>query len=147
MNGVRVPPKSRSRVWIVSAALLVVLIILAAVPVFNQLYITVLFITILSYLILTVSWVLFSGPTGYVSLAPAAFFGIGMYTAAIFGKDIPFTILLGLAGIFSFIFALLVGVGDPQTKGHLFHHLYFRASVFNPTIADLVGNPLYPHPG
>jgi branched-chain amino acid transport system permease protein len=95
------------------------------VPAFNQLYITVLFITILSYLILTVSWVLFSGPTGYVSLAPAAFFGIGMYTAATLGKQMPFPVLLIVAAAVAFIFALLVGAVTLRLRG-----IYFTIFTF-----------------
>lgn len=56
---------------------LVALIVMAgliAVPFFNSIYITVLLITIMSFVILTLAWGLFSGPTGYVSLASAAFF-------------------------------------------------------------------------
>ena len=118
-------PKSSSRVWILSAALLIVLTILAAVPPFNQLYITVLFITILSYLILTVSWVLFSGPTGYISLAPAAFFGMGMYTAAIFGKQMPFSAVIMVAAAICFRFCPLGRRGDLRLRG-----IYFTIFTF-----------------
>ena len=34
------------------------------------------------FTVLATSWTLFSGPTNYISLATAAFFGIGMYTVA-----------------------------------------------------------------
>ncbi|HEX7475610.1 MAG TPA: branched-chain amino acid ABC transporter permease [Dehalococcoidales bacterium] len=101
------------------------LVVLALVPKLNNLYIIVLFITILSYVILTVSWALFSGPTGYVSLAPAAFFGLGMYTAAIFGKQIPFTEVIILAAALSFAFALLVGAVTLRLRG-----IYFTIFTF-----------------
>ena len=51
---------------------------------------------------LTVAWVLFSGTTRYVSLATAAFFGLGAYTMAVLSEsDIP------IYGIFAV--TLLVG--------------------------------------
>ena len=36
-------------------------------------------VTIVIYTALATSWALFSGPTRYISLATAAFFGVGMY--------------------------------------------------------------------
>jgi branched-chain amino acid transport system permease protein len=117
------------RNWPVLAACLVVLAGLAVVPSLSQTYITVLFITIMSYIILTVAWVLFSGPTGYISLAPAAFFGVGMYTAAIstviFGKDFPLIGMIFLAGLVSFLFAILVGAVTLRLKG-----IYFAIFTF-----------------
>ncbi|MEJ2735809.1 MAG: branched-chain amino acid ABC transporter permease, partial [Anaerolineae bacterium] len=65
--------------------LLLLLILLAALPRIRPGYTVVLVYTILMYIILTMSWVLFSGPTGYLSLAPAAFFGVGIYTSAVLG--------------------------------------------------------------
>jgi branched-chain amino acid transport system permease protein len=110
---------------ILAAVLLVILAALAAIPSLKNLYITVLFITILSFVILTVSWVIFSGPTGYISLAPAAFFGMGMYTAAVFGKQVQFTLLILLAAAICFAFALLVGAVTLRLKG-----IYFAIFTF-----------------
>jgi branched-chain amino acid transport system permease protein len=45
--------------------------------------------SILMYMVIAVSWTFFSGPTGYISLASAAFFGSGIYTSAIFGMVLP----------------------------------------------------------
>jgi branched-chain amino acid transport system permease protein len=125
MSNEQVVTKTKSRNLLLLAAGLIVLILLALVPRFNVLYITVLFITILSYVILTVAWTLFSGPTGYISLAPAAFFGLGMYTAAIFGKDVPFTAVILIAAALSFLFALLVGAVTLRLRG-----IYFTIFTF-----------------
>jgi branched-chain amino acid transport system permease protein len=65
------------KVW-VPALLLIILLLLVALPYARPGYTVVLVYTILMYIILTMSWVLFSGPTGYLSLAPAAFFGVGI---------------------------------------------------------------------
>jgi branched-chain amino acid transport system permease protein len=110
---------------ILAAVLLVILAALAAIPSLKNLYITVLFITILSFVILTVSWVIFSGPTGYISLAPAAFFGMGMYTAAVFGKHMPFSLVILVAAAIGFVFAFLVGIVTLRLKG-----IYFAIFTF-----------------
>ena len=44
-------------------------------------------INLMCYLVLTVAWALFSGTTRYVSLATAAFFGVGAYTVAMLVKE------------------------------------------------------------
>ena len=46
-------------------------------------YYLALGISILYFTILATAWALFSGPTHYISLATAAFFGIGAYTTAV----------------------------------------------------------------
>ena len=38
---------------------------------------------------LATAWALFSGPTRYISLATAAFFGIGAYTMAVLWERMP----------------------------------------------------------
>ncbi|HET8973996.1 MAG TPA: branched-chain amino acid ABC transporter permease, partial [Pseudolabrys sp.] len=40
-------------------------------------------ISLLYFSVLATAWALFSGPTHYISLATAAFFGIGAYTTAV----------------------------------------------------------------
>lgn len=117
----RFNPKS----LVLPAIAIIVLVLLCLVPSFKSLYITVLFITIISYIILTVAWALFSGPTGYISLAPAAFFGIGMYTAAVLGKDLPFFLVIVLAALICFVFALLVGAITLRLRG-----IYFTIFTF-----------------
>jgi branched-chain amino acid transport system permease protein len=125
MNTKSVFSGTAAKSWILPAILLVILVLLAVVPNFNSVYITVLFITILSFVILTVSWVLFSGPTGYISLAPAAFFGLGMYMAAVFGKEMPFTAVIIVAALITFAFALVVGSVTLRLRG-----VYFTIFTF-----------------
>ena len=76
MNAARVDLR---KVW-VPALLLIILLLLAALPYVRPGYTVILVYTILMYIVLTMGWVIFSAPTGYLSLAPAAFFGIGIYT-------------------------------------------------------------------
>jgi branched-chain amino acid transport system permease protein len=72
------------------------------------------------YIIITVSWTMFSGPTGYISLAPAAFFGVGVYTSAVLGLVLPLPAVIGLASTVSFCLALLVGALTLRLRGIYF---------------------------
>jgi len=72
------------------------------------------------YIILTLSWTLFSGPTGYISLASAAFFGVGMYTSAILGEALPLPVVIGIGGLVSFCLALLAGALTLRLRGMYF---------------------------
>ena len=68
--------------------LFLALILLVTIPLYVQPYFVILLTTIFMYIIITVSWTIFSGPTRYISLASAAFFGVGVYTSALLGKVI-----------------------------------------------------------
>jgi branched-chain amino acid transport system permease protein len=106
--------------------LLLILILLATLPLYARgAYILVLLAAIIMYIVLTVSWSIFSGPTGYISLAPAAFFGVGIYTAATLGKVLPLLLVVVAGGIISFILALLVGAVTLRLRG-----VYFAIFTF-----------------
>jgi len=77
------------------------------------------------YIVITLSWALFSGPTRYISIATAAFFGIGIYTSALAGELLPFPLVVCLGGLVSFILALLVGLSTLRLKG-----MYFTIFTF-----------------
>jgi branched-chain amino acid transport system permease protein len=117
------------RFLIPGIVVLVILGLLAALPFYGSSYILVLMTAILMYIILTVSWTIFSGPTGYMSLAPAAFFGLGVYTSAILlpstGEVLPLPIVIIVAGLISFILALLVGAITLRLRG-----IYFAIFTF-----------------
>jgi branched-chain amino acid transport system permease protein len=80
---------------------------------------------LIMYAILAVSWSLFSGPTGYMSLATAAFFGVGIYAAAILGDYVPLPVFIFAGGLVSFIVALLVGALTLRLRG-----IYFAIFTF-----------------
>jgi branched-chain amino acid transport system permease protein len=114
------------RSLVTGAILLIILILLATLPLYKPGgYLIVLLSSILMYVILTVSWVIFSGPTGYISLAPAAFFGVGIYTTAIIGKALPFPIVVAIGSLTSFCLALLVGALTLRLRG-----IYFAIFTF-----------------
>jgi len=107
--------------------ILILLVLLFTLPIlpFTPPYTMILLPNILMYVIITVSWTIFSGPTGYVSLAPAAFFGVGIYTAAILGKELPLPIVLICGGLVSFCLALFVGALTLRLRG-----IYFTIFTF-----------------
>ncbi|MBF0278978.1 MAG: branched-chain amino acid ABC transporter permease [SAR324 cluster bacterium] len=72
------------------------------------------------YTVLATSWTLFSGPTHYISLATAAFFGIGMYTVAGGLELLPFPFLVFLAGIIGAILAAVIGLATLRLSGVYF---------------------------
>jgi branched-chain amino acid transport system permease protein len=100
--------------------LLLVLILLAASPLYAPEYTIILMTSIFMYIVTAVSWTLFSGPTGYISLAPAAFFGVGVYTSALLGFDLPLPIVIGTGGLAGFCLALLVGAFTLRLRGIYF---------------------------
>jgi branched-chain amino acid transport system permease protein len=112
----------RSLAWGLS---IVALALMAAFPSYAPAYWIVRLTAILMYVILTVSWAIFSGPTGYVSLASAAFFGVGIYTSAVIGKDFPLAVIVFFAGVLSFCLAAIVGLVTLRLKG-----IYFAIFTF-----------------
>jgi branched-chain amino acid transport system permease protein len=120
---------------ITGAILLILLILLATLPLYAPGYSVILLSSILMYVILTVSWVIFSGPTGYISLAPAAFFGVGIYASAIIGKAIPFPVVVLIGGVASFVLALLVGALTLRLRG-----IYFAVFTFG--LVMLISNAM-----
>jgi branched-chain amino acid transport system permease protein len=99
---------------------LVALILAAGVPFYAPVYTVILLTSILMYMTIAVSWALFSGPTGYISLASAAFFGAGIYTAAILGMALPLPLVIVAGALASFCLALLVGALTLRLKGIYF---------------------------
>lgn len=114
---------------------LILLILLATLPRYAATYTVILLTGILMYIILTVSWVIFSGPTGYISLAPAAFFGVGIYTSAVLGKAFPLPVVIGMGGLASFCLALLIGALTLRLRG-----IYFTIFTFG--LNELIKNLL-----
>jgi branched-chain amino acid transport system permease protein len=103
----------------------IILVLLATLPRYAAGYTPILLTSIYMYIILSVSWALFSGPTGYMSLATAAFFGVGIYTAAFLGEALPLPVFIAAGGLASSIVALLVGALTLRLRG-----IYFAIFTF-----------------
>lgn len=127
--------KFTSRKFLLVAGLvLAILVFLATFPIYGSNSAVGVWVIVMMYVILTVSWVMFSGSTGYMSLAVAAFFGIGVYTAAFLyprtpGPLLPLPAVIIIGGLVSFIFALLVGLVTLRLKGMYFAIFTFGLSV------------------
>src|SRR5271170_4735426 len=108
------------RARIAVGALVALVALLAALPWLLSDYGLSFMVTVMSYLVLTVAWALFSGPTRLVSLATSAFFGVGMYTVAMLIKVMPlyatFAVALGIGALL----ACVVGVLTLRISGMFF---------------------------
>jgi len=121
--------KAKTKKWLFSGIALLGLVVLVLLPTYaNALatsYSYIFVSSILMYVVLTVSWTMFSGPTGYISLAPAAFFGVGIYTSAILGKTLPLVSVVIIGGLLSVVLAAIVGAITLRLKG-----IYFIVFTF-----------------
>jgi branched-chain amino acid transport system permease protein len=126
--------KGRKGRLAVFGIILLALAVVATLPQYAKGYTPILMTTIIMYVILAVSWTLFSGPTGYMSLAPAAFFGVGMYAAALLmprtGALVPMPIAIISGGLASFLVALLVGAITLRLRGMYFAIFTFGLVMF-----------------
>lgn len=129
--------KSVSRRWLSPTILILLLLFLVALPVYVPSEYTVILISnILMYVVLTLSWAIFSGPTGYISLAPAAFFGVGVYASALLSSDLPLWVVVPIGGAASSILAYLVGSLTLRLRG-----MYFTMFTFG--LVELIRNSLH----
>jgi len=96
------------------------LIVAAALPYGIGNYALTLGVTIAMYTVLATSWALFSGPTHYISLATAAFFGVGAYVTGIGIDHLPYWVLLPIAGVIGAVMAALVGLATLRLSGVYF---------------------------
>jgi len=123
--------------WFSPVILIVLLLLLMALPAYVPSGYTVILVTnVLMYVVLTLSWAIFSGPTGYISLAPAAFFGVGVYASAILSSDLPLWVVAPIGGAASFVLAYLVGSLTLRLRG-----MYFTMFTFG--LVELVRNLLH----
>jgi len=107
--------------------------VLSCAPFFVSPYYLAMLTSILCWIGLSVSWYFFSGLTKYVSLGSAAFFGIGVYVTAVFGRSLPFPLVLLLAGVIVFLFACGIGLVTLRLRGIFF-------AIFTYGLAELLNN-------
>ncbi len=129
--------KSTRGKWSSPVILIVLLLLLVALPAYGPSEYTVILISnILMYVALTLSWAIFSGPTGYISLAPAAFFGVGVYASAILSSNLPLAMVVPIGGAASFVLAYLVGSLTLRLRG-----MYFTMFTFG--LVELIRNSVH----
>ncbi|WP_196258222.1 branched-chain amino acid ABC transporter permease [Pelagibacterium limicola] len=115
----------------IGVAAILFLALAAMLPFVDQGYYLSLAVNITLYAALCTAWTLFSGPTHYVSLATAAFFGLGTYAVALWVDVLPFPLLVGFGAVAAGALAALVGVATLRLSG-----VYFV--IFTLGLAELV---------
>lgn len=92
-------------------------------------------VDVMMYAALATSWVLFSGPTHYISLATAAFFGVGGFIVGTGMSDyqMSFWAMAGLSAIVGAVLAALIGLATLRLSG-----VYFV--IFTLGLAEMIRN-------
>ena len=103
-----------------AAAVVLVLILLGLLPGMTAPYTTIMVGSVLMYIILSLCWNMFSGATGYISLATAAFFGLGVYASAFLGGTLPLPALMLVGGAAASVLAFLIGLITLRLRGVYF---------------------------
>lgn len=108
---------------------LLILIALAgwalALPHYASEFIVSMALTCLMYVALSSSWSVFCGSTRYLSLATAAFFGIGAYAAAITLGQLPWPLVIALGAALALVVAVVMGLAVLHLRGTYFAVLTF----------------------
>ncbi|HVK31361.1 MAG TPA: branched-chain amino acid ABC transporter permease [Burkholderiaceae bacterium] len=110
------------RDWILLAGLTLAA---ALLPGIASEFLLSLALTCLMYVALASSWSLFCGSTRYLSLATAAFFGIGAYTSALVLESLPWLAAVGLGACVAAAIALVMGLAVLHLRGTYFAVLTF----------------------
>ncbi|MCP1199526.1 branched-chain amino acid ABC transporter permease [Notoacmeibacter sp. MSK16QG-6] len=109
-----------SRAFLFPIAVIAVAGCLAFLPSYLDDYGIGIMIGLLNAVILATAWALFSGPTGYISLATAAFFGVGAYTVAVLNESVPYPLILIAAAIIGALVSLSIGLATLRLAGIYF---------------------------
>ncbi len=96
-----------------------------ALPHYGSEFAVSMLLTCLMYVALSSSWSLFCGSTRYLSLATAAFFGIGAYTSALTLEHLPWLAVIGLGALIAAAVALVMGAAVLHLRGTYFAVLTF----------------------
>ena len=103
----------------------------AMLPLVDQGFYLSLAVNIMLYAALCTAWSLFSGPTHLVSLATAAFYGLGTYAVGLWIDNLPYPLLVLLGGLGAAALAGIVGAATLGISG-----VYFV--IFTLGLAELV---------
>jgi branched-chain amino acid transport system permease protein len=115
----------------IAAIGLVALVLVGLLPIVDQGYYLSLTVNIVLYVVLCTAWTLFSGPTHYISLATAAFYGLGTFAVALGIDTLPFPLLVVIGAALAALVAGLVGIATLRLSG-----VYFV--IFTLGLAELI---------
>ena len=96
-----------------------------ALPHFASEFVVSMALSCLMYAALASSWSTFCGSTRYLSLATAAFFGVGAYTGALVLGTLPWLAVIGLGAALATVVALVMGAAVLHLRGTYFAVLTF----------------------
>ena len=105
--------------------LAVLAVVASAIPMVASDFLVSLALSCLMYVALSSSWALFCGSTRYLSLATAAFFGIGAYTSAVTLEGFGWWAAIGLGAALAALVALAMGAAVLHLRGTYFAMLTF----------------------
>jgi branched-chain amino acid transport system permease protein len=130
---------SRHRKLLAVGSLLLISVFLATYPLYSgAAYYTRVLATILMYAVLAMSWAMFSGTTGYMSLATAAFFGVGVMAMALLEGTLPFPVIIVIGSLLASALAFLIGLVTLRLRGIYFAIFSFGFVMFIGQIADYI---------
>lgn len=121
-----------------------------ALPGYASEFVTSLALTCLMYVALSSSWALFCGSTRYLSLATAAFFGIGAYSGALALEHAPWLVCVALGAALAALVAAVMGLMVLHLRGTYFAVLTFgmtelirhAVTAFEKKVSGTVGRVL-----
>jgi branched-chain amino acid transport system permease protein len=134
-------------------ATLVAALVLSTMPWLLSDFALSLTLTCLMYAGLAVSWAMFCGATNYLSLATAAFFGLGAYVTAWGAEGLPYGVAVLLGGLLAAAFAGLVGAAVLHLRGAYFavitfglgelvrHAVTYYEKAFQGTVGRVIEEP------
>lgn len=113
----------------------VFLLLAACVPLVANGYWLSIAVTIAMFTVLATSWALFSGPTHYISLATAAFYGVGSYLVGTGMSDynMDFWTMVCIAPVVGALLAFVIGIATLRLSG-----VYFV--IFTLGLAEMIRN-------
>jgi len=96
-----------------------------ALPAYASEFVVSMALTCLMYVALSSSWALFCGSSRYLSLATAAFFGIGAYAGALSLETLPWAAAIALGAGIATVIAVVMGALVLHLRGTYFAVLTF----------------------